>query len=124
MLEFELSYELGSLIQSAFNLLAVPVQDAVTTSILTIWNEEVAEESRLWVLRAQAELILPIPCYLRSPEVQAVVDSYEEKAGVLVRQPKIRSAGGMVSAPFSFEIFLGASDSGVLKLLAHYNGYS
>ncbi len=124
MLEFELSYELGSLIKSAFNLFTVQVQDVVMAKILTVWNEEFTAESALWVLRVQAELILPIPCYLRSPDVQALVDSYEEKAGVLVRQPKIRSAGGIVIAPFSFEIFLGTSDSGVLKLLAHYNGYS
>ncbi|MDF3161230.1 ATP-binding protein [Pseudomonas proteolytica] len=124
MLEFKLSYELGSLIHSAFIFLSVPLQDAVMAKVLTIWNEEVAAESAVWVLRAQAELILAIPCYLRSPEVQAVVDSYEEKAGLLVRQPEVHSAGGFVSAPFSYEIFLGASDSGVLRLLAHYNGYS
>ncbi|MDF3192188.1 AAA family ATPase [Pseudomonas paracarnis] len=124
ILEFELSYELGSLIQAAFNFFAVSVQDAVMQNILTVWNEEVGEDSKLWVLRAQAEFILPIPCYLRSPEVQAVLDSYEEKAGRLVRQPKIRSSGGIVSAPFPFEVFLEASDTGVLRLLAHYNGYS
>lgn len=124
MLEFELSYELGALIQSGFKLLAAPVQDAVMTSILTVRNEETTDESRLCILRAQAELIVPIPCYLRSPEVQAVVDTYEKKEGVLIRQPNIRSHGGIVRAPFSFEVFLGASDSGVLRLLEHYNGDS
>ncbi|MBT0622683.1 ATP-binding protein [Pseudomonas fluorescens] len=124
MLEFGLSYELGSLIHSAFVLLDVPMQDAVMANILSIWNEEVTAESTLSVLRAQAEFILAIPCYLRSPEVQAVVDAYEGKAGLLVRQPVVHSAVGIVSAPFSYEIFLGASDSGILRLLAHYDGYS
>jgi hypothetical protein len=39
------------------------------------------------------------------------------------RQPDIGMRGGMVSAPFSFEVFLAASDDAVLRLLAHYNGY-
>ena len=124
MLEFELSYELGSLMESAFMLLEAPIQDAVMAAILTIGNEDLADETIYWVMRAQAELIIPIPCYMRSPEVQAVVDLYEGKEGVLVRQPIIHSSGGMVRAPFSFEVFLGASDSGVLRLLAHYSGHS
>ncbi|ATA24596.1 hypothetical protein BIY26_21995 [Brenneria goodwinii] len=124
ILEFKFSYELGELIQSAFKLLPAPAQDAVMASILTTWNEEVADESSLWILRAQAELIVPIPCYLRSPEVQAVVDAYEKKAGILIRQPNIHTRCGIVGAPFSFEVFLSTSDSGVLKLLGHYEGHS
>lgn len=124
MLEFELSYEIGGLIKSAFKLLSTPVQDAVLASILTVWDEEVTDESRPWIIWAQAELIVPIPCYLRSPEAQAVVDTYEKKEGALIRRPAIRSYGGIVSAPFSFEVFLSASDSGVFRLLEHYNGHS
>jgi hypothetical protein len=125
MLEFELNYELGTLVQSAFRLLDTPIQDAVTANILAVWDEKVDDEnSHLWILKARAELIVPIPCYLRSPEVQAVVDAYEKKEGVLVRQPEIRSHGGVVSAPFPFEVFLGASDNGVLSLLEHYDGHS
>lgn len=125
LLEFELSYELGTLMQSAFKLLDTSTQDAVMASILTLWDEDVGDEgTRFWVLKKRAELITTIPCYQRSPEVQAVVDEYEKKAGVMIRQPDIRSHGGMVRAPFSFEVFLGASDSVVLSLLAHYSGYS
>lgn len=124
ILEFELSYEFGALIQSAFWFLTAPVQDAVMANILTVRDEEVTDESILWKMKLQAELILPIPCFLRSPEVQAVVDTYEKKAGTLIRQPSINSYGGVVRAPFSFEVFLGASDTGILKLLAHYNGHS
>ncbi|WP_205629844.1 AAA family ATPase [Dechloromonas denitrificans] len=125
MLEFELSYELGTLVQSAFNVLDEAAQDAVTTTILTTWKKYASEDSeRYWVLKKRAELISTIPCCLRSPEAQAVIDEYENKAGVLVRQPDIRSRGGSVRAPFSFEAFLGASDSQVLRLLAHYNGHS
>lgn len=124
LLEFELSYELGGLIQSVFKFLTTSVQDRVMANILTVCNEYVTEESSLWKLRAQAALIVPIPCHLRSLGPQAVVDAYEKKAGVLICQPKIHSHGGIVRAPFSFEIFLGASDSGVLRLLAHYEGHS
>jgi hypothetical protein len=125
LLEFELGYEMGALIQSAFKFLDTPTQDAVMACILNVWDEKVTDEpSRLWILKNRAELIVPIPCYQRSPEVQAVVDAYEKKAGVLIRQPDIRPGGGTVSAPFSFEVFLSASDAGVLSLLAYYNGHS
>lgn len=125
MLKFELDYELGTLIQSAFIYLDTNAQDAVMKTILTIWDEYSCEDSeRFWALTKRAELISAIPCCLRSPEAQAVVDEYVKKAGVLVRQPDIRSRGGVVSAPFSFEIFLSTSDDGVLRLLEHYNSHS
>lgn len=125
MFEFELTYELGTLIQSSFVSLDTAVQDAVMATILSIWDEYACEDSeRFWVVKKRAELIKAIPCFLRSPEAQAAIDAYEEKIGVFVRAPDIRSHGGIVSAPFSFEVFLGATDSGVLRLLAHYNGHS
>ncbi|WP_312235209.1 AAA family ATPase [Pseudescherichia sp.] len=118
--EFELSHELGNLIKVAFSLLPISVQDAVMISILDIRSECFSNESSLWRLRAQAELIAPIPCYLRSPKAQAVVDDYEKRAGMLIFQPHIRSKSGIVGAPFSYEIFLSTSDSGVMQLLLHY----
>lgn len=124
LLEFELSYELGTLIQSAFTSLETPAQDAVMANILTLWDKKVSDEpDRFWILRKRAELIAPIPCCLRSPSAQAVVDEYERKAGALIRQPDIRSRGGMVSAPFSYEVFLSSNNGGVLRLLSHYAGY-
>ncbi|MGX9693387.1 AAA family ATPase [Achromobacter anxifer] len=124
LLEFELSYELGTLIQSAFIFLEPPVQDAVTAKILNLWGEEVSDEpSRFWILKRRAEYIVTIPCYQRSPEAQAVLNTYEKKAGTLIRQPHIRSRGGSVSAPFSYEVFLNSGNAGVSCLLFHYAGY-
>ena len=125
MLEFELDYELGELIRSAFMSLDSSAQDAVIASILAIRYGYLSEDSeRFWVLKKRAEMISTIPCYMRSPEAQAVMDKYEKKAGVFVRQPDVRSRGGVVSAPFSFEVFLGTSDRQVVRLLAHYYGHS
>lgn len=125
MLEFELDYELGTLIQSAFIHLDINTQDAVTAAILSIFDKYTSEDQHhFWILKKRVTLISTIPCHLRSPEAQAAVDEYVKMAGVFVRQPDIRSRGGIVSAPFSFEIFLGTCDDGVLRLLAHYNGYS
>ncbi|WP_434514695.1 AAA family ATPase [Dechloromonas sp. ARDL1] len=124
LLEFELSYELGTLIHSAFTFLDIPTQDAVMASILRIWEKELADEHRsFWLLKEQAELIVTIPSYLRSPASQAVMDEYEKKAGALIRQPDIRSRGGWVSAPFSYEVFLSSDDDVVLRLLSHYSGH-
>jgi len=124
VLESDLSYELGTLIQAAFILLDELSQDAVTARILTVWDEKVKDEEHyFWKSKKRAELIVTIPCYLRTTEMQALLIDYEKKEGALIRQPNINSRGGMVSAPFSFEVFLSASDSGVLRLLAHYAGY-
>lgn len=124
LLEFELSHELGELIQSTFILLDTPTQDAVTANILTLWGEETSDEpTSFWILRKRAEFIVAIPCHQRSPDAQAVLETYEKRAGTLVRQPDIRSRGGIVSAPFSYEVFLNSSNAGVLGLLSHYAGY-
>lgn len=124
LLEFELSYELGTLIQSTFTFLDNPTQDAVTANILTLWGKEAPDEpTRFWILRKRAEFIATIPRHQRSPEARAVLEAYEKKEGTLIRQPDIRSSGGFVSAPFSYEVFLNSGNDGVLRLLSHYIGY-
>ena len=124
LLEFYLCYELGLLIKSAFILLDAATQDAVMENILSLDGKNISDESsRFWVLKKKAGFIAPIPCYQRSPEAQEVLDTYERKAGALIQQPDIRSRGGMVRAPFSYEEFLNSGDSGILRLLSHYAGY-
>lgn len=124
MLESDLSFELGTLMQAAFIYLDTPMQDAVMACILTLREDELTEERYLyWILKKRAELIVTIPRYLRSSETQTLLDDYEKTNGVLTRHPDIGSRSGMVSAPFSFEVFLNTSDSGVLRLLAYYSGY-
>jgi len=124
LLESDLSFELGTLMQAAFRYLDTPTQDAVMACILTVWEDELADKhNRFWILKKRAELTVTIPCYLRSFEAQAVLDDYEKTKGVLICHPDIRSRGGMVCAPFSFEVFHRTSDSGVLRLLTHYSGY-
>lgn len=124
LLEFSISYELGTLIQSAFIFLDTQTQDAVMTCILRMREEEPADEHlRFWILKVKAELIATIPSYLRSPAAQAVVDQYEKKAGALIRQPDVRSWGGTVRAPFSYEVFLNSGNGGVMRLLTHYAGH-
>ena len=52
LLESELSYELGTLIQTAFIYLDSYTQDAVMATIQTVWEEPVTDErNRLWILR-------------------------------------------------------------------------
>ena len=124
LLETDLSYELGTLIQTAFIHLDGTTQDAVMATILSVGEETVTEERhRFWILKKRAEFIVTIPCYLRSSEAQAMLDAYEKMDWVLVRQPSIGGRGGMISPPFSFEVFLKVGDSGVLRLLWHYSGY-
>lgn len=124
VLESELSYEFGTLIQETFIYLNEVTQDAVTQSILSLRAGEMADERhRPWILKDRAEFISTIPCHLRSFEAQAVLLAYEKAEGMLVRRPFIGMRSGYVSAPFSFEVFLVASNSAVLRLLAHYSGH-
>jgi hypothetical protein len=124
LLESGLSYELGALMQSTFALLGHKKQDAIQAIILTLHQEEAADpKSRLWMLKDQAQLIFSIPCHLRASSSQAVLDECEKSFWPLERKPDIGMRGGIVMAPFSFEVFLTSSDNAVLRLLAHYNGY-
>jgi len=127
LLEFALSYELGTLIQTAFIYLDSAIQDAVMATITTIWEEPeptADENHRIWIFKKRAEYISAIPCHLRSAEVQVILDAYEKKYGALIQQPSIGMWSGTVAAPFSYEVFLNASDEGVIRLLAHYSGYN
>jgi hypothetical protein len=124
LLESDLSYELGTLVQAAFVYLDKLSQDAVMERILKVLYESIgAEKHPKWVLRKRSELIVCIPCYLRSSETQAMLDDYQKEEGILVHQLHIRSMAGVISAPFSFEKFLNSSDEAVLRLLTHYSGY-
>lgn len=125
LIKSDLSYELGKLIQIAFLHLDAAGQDAVQTTVLTLHQEATTDlVHRAWMMRKQAQLLITIPCHLRSPAVQAVLDECEKAAWPLVRQPDIGMRGGTVSALFSFEVFLAINDNAVLRLLAHYNGYA
>lgn len=124
LLESELSYELGTLLQASFIFLDDRTQDAITAGILNLRFEKYLDERhRFWILKERADFIVGIPCHQRSPEVQAVLSAYEDAAGRLIRQPHIRSHGGTVRAPFSYEVFLNSSNAEILRLLVHYAGY-
>ncbi|WP_200881868.1 hypothetical protein [Nitrincola sp. A-D6] len=125
LLEFELSYELGALIQTAFIYLDSHTQDSVMATIQALWEDETVKggETRLWALERRVEYISTIPCHLRSSETQAILDAYEKVYGTFFRQPHICMRGGNVAAPFSYEVLLNASDSGIFHLLAHYTGH-
>ena len=123
LLESKLSYELGTLIRNSFIYLNSQTQEAVMATIQVLWEEQrAADEGRQgWVLKERAKYTSTIPCYLRSPETQAILDAYEKTYGTLIRQPSIELYCGAVVAPFSFEIFLNTSDKGVIHLLMHYS---
>lgn len=124
LLESGLSFELGTLIKTAFINFDAATQDAIQLSILGIHQEESADAGHdAWRLRQQAQLILPIPCHLRTPAAQATIDKVGHLIWPLVRQASIESRGGWISPPFSFEVFLNCSDLAVLRLLSHYEGY-
>lgn len=124
LLESELSYELGTLLQVSFLFVDARTQDAITTSILNLWCEKYSDETcRSWISKERAEFIVAIPCHRRSPAAQAALDAYEDAVGSLIRKPHIRSRGGAVRAPFSYDLFLNSSNSVVLRLLSHYAGH-
>lgn len=125
LLESDLLYELGTLMETTFLHLDSATQDAIQTTVLTLYQETTIDPMhRAWMLKKQAQLISTIPCHLRSPDAQAVLEQCEKATWPLVRQPDIGMRGGIVSAPFSFEVFLDVSDEAVLRLLDHYKGHT
>ncbi|MBA1188677.1 ATP-binding protein [Pseudomonas entomophila] len=124
LLESALSYELGTLIQAAFLHLDMATQDAIQSTLLTLHLDTASSPEHIaWALRDQAQLLLTIPCHLRSADAQSVLDECEKEIWPLNRQPKVHIRGGAIYAPFSFEIFLGASNDSVLGLLNHYGAH-
>ncbi|MGB0563235.1 MAG: AAA family ATPase [Spirulinaceae cyanobacterium] len=124
LLESELSYELGNLIRAAFIYLDNQTQNAVIATIQTIGEEfGIKKKSRHRVLKRRAEYISTIPCYLRSPESQAILDNYEQTYAKINREPSLLIFDASDPNPISFEVFLSASDEGVIHLLEHYSRY-
>ncbi len=124
LLESELSHELGTLMQTTFSQLDTATQDTIQTIIPSLYLKYIADRKHQpWVLKSQAQFILTIPCHLRSPTMQMVLDECEKSFWPLERQPDISMRSGAVNAPFSFQVLLSVSDSAVMRLLAHYNGY-
>ena len=124
-LDSMLSYELGSLCREAFIYLDEHTQDTVMATIQSLGEESEAERKPdCWILKPRAEYISTIPCHLRSKEAQAILNEYENTCGTLIRQPLINMRSGTVAPPFSFKVFLSASDDGIIHLLDHYAGYN
>ncbi|WMJ09397.1 ATP-binding protein [Nitrosomonas sp. sh817] len=119
MLESNLRYELGNLLNASFVYLNECTQDSVLSLILTLGGDENIEEN-LWILRTRVELISAIPAYLRSPEAQMTLIDWERKSSPFTRQPYVDSRSGRIAAPFSYERFLCSTDEAVLKILSHY----
>ncbi|XKE44622.1 AAA family ATPase [Halomonas organivorans] len=125
LLESDLAYELGELLKSAFIYLDNASQDVIQSAILGMHRDKLDDSNaREFVVKEQSQLIAAIPCYLRSPLLQAVLDECHRIVWPFERQPATRSSGGFVSAPFSFDVFIEASDIGVIRLLDHYEGFS
>jgi len=124
MMASSLSYELSTLMQASFIYLDTATQDKVMGCILTLREDSLAVNGHYnWILKERVDLIVTIPHYLRSPKTKELLEDYENKYGMLIRQPHIGVRSGMVSPPFTYEIFHHISDSGVLSLLEHYTGH-
>ncbi len=124
LLESELSYELGCLIKKSFVYLTSDIQHEIIEIVSNIHSDYLSdEENKQWVERNRAEMFKTIPCHLRSPEAQRLLDSFENMNGTLHIQPRLHAWGGLVSAPFSYTAFLTLSDDAIVCILKHYTEY-
>lgn len=123
-LESSLSYELSELMNKSFVHLDAQAQDDIMEAILNLYEDREKDPfTQEWTLRDQVEYISAIPCHLRPSAVHELTETYENKFGRYIRQPTIRSRGGVVRAPFSYEVFLNIDNQGLLRLLTHYTHY-
>lgn len=126
LLQSMLSFEIAHLIKSAFIYLDEATQNTAIATMLKIWQEdgEAEDNDCSWKVKRRLEYLTAIPCQLRTQVAQSLIDKYQNINGTFIFHPDIGMRSGTVCAPFSYEIFLNASDSGVLALLAHYTGYA
>ena len=77
--------------EEAVNLALGFLADLVvnTNRIVTLLEEDDGEEANPWVLRERAKHFSKIPAYLRSPEAQALLLSWEKEFGPSSQQPEI-----------------------------------
>lgn len=123
LMESSLQYELASLLNIAFIHLDNGNQDRILSVIKGLHEDEYADDMQ-WVISKRAYYISFIPSYLRSQDAQQIQSQHTELMGPINRQPEIHSTGGIIQAPFSFEVFLNCSDTGALNLLSHYADYT
>lgn len=121
ILHSSLDYELGNLIKSSFVALEPKIQDKLQSQVLNLYEERFCENHLdYWIVAKRAQLLLAIPCHLRSENAVQLLQRYEKETWPLLREPSIQSRGGTVRAPFSFKEFLELSDKAVIRLLEHY----
>lgn len=120
----EFGYELGCLVKVAFFYFNSNQQNSVIEAVFAI--TECDDQDEYEILRrksVQVRFLACIPCHMRPPSAQLLLEEVEVREGIFVEAPPVQGWGGMVSAPFPFSVFLEASDYGVLRLLKHYTGY-
>lgn len=123
LLESSIQYELGELIKQSFYLLKNEQQDDVLGNLLAIHTHREDYTKYPHYRKQQAGLIAKIPAYLRNREANNLYHELCSVTGIIQLEPEIFMHGGTVGAPFSYEVFLKASDYKVLKLLAYYENY-
>lgn len=123
--KLDLTYELGNLINTSFIYLNSNSQKNIMRTIANLWEELATDEyKKNHLLKIRAKLITKIPSHLRTFEAQTLIDHALKLHGYLVHQPNITSRGGMIGAPFSFDVLFSLSDPGILGILKHYEGHS
>lgn len=123
LLQSELRYELGNLLEAAFIQLSPDIQDQATDCILELWmTEQDSEYKQYWSHTEQAKLLSIIPCHLRTSAAQASLEDWQRQYGLVHRAPDIGLRSGMVHAPFGFQKLLDSTDATIVALQSHYIG--
>jgi hypothetical protein len=117
-----LSYELASVLNLAMPHFGEGMQERVQDTILGLNTEEEEEKSspEPWRLRARARLLRAIPCCLRTPAAQALVEAQYGDAASRWREPEIHAWGGVVVAAVTGKELPLLSDETILRLARHY----
>lgn len=123
LLKFDLAYELSLLIKSSFIYFTNAQIDHIVDNITNIGRQRKKVDHIAWITEKKVKMLSAFPCYMRTPEVNELIEQYKNDIDIIDPKPDARITGGTVSAPFSFEQFIISSDSNVIKLLKHYEGF-
>ena len=120
----EFGYELGCLAKVAFVHFDSNQQSSVMAAVFAITECDDQDEHEILRRQSiQARFVACIPCHMRPPNAQLLLEDVEVREGTFIDTPPTQGWSGIVTAPFPFSVFLETSNQGVLRLLKHYTGY-
>jgi len=121
---YPFEYELSLLLTATAFAFAFEELNKFQYNILHLYEDMLREDSGniLWVQRARRDYLVALPAPFRLPESLVLIDEVNRLLGPPSHSPPLLRSGGFIHPPFSYEVFMRASEQGLFLLLEYYGG--